>query len=186
MMPKIINIEKKLKKFFPKKFIFPHYAEALAKMEDKDFFEYILESKEIIWGSDTVGGLAYFGKKEEMENILKQSSTYLSKLSSRQVENQFYLYWNFDDYAMLLLYEDYSEEKENPYPHQENVLCVHFGAWLNDEKLWDILNEKFYVDDIMHWNVSGIPFDEKITQHKTLLEEMKKFILTIDNEQENE
>ena len=171
------NILPQIEKIFPKNIKMPEMAESLSKLEEEDYIDYALEGAKNIWGSDCLGGIAYFGKTENMKDILKQTKEYFEKMNSKHAENQFYLFWNLGDYSLLNLYEDYQASVDNPYPVNDNVLSILFGAWCDDDKLNKVLKDKKYLED--QWSFGGGNVNLDDPKQKELLENMKNAISTI-------
>lgn len=180
-MNKLKSIISVVKKNFPTAVKLPIMAHSCYLVEDKEAIEGVLYQAKEIWGNDFIGGLAYFGKSEDIEKICEQTQNYLSKMSKQSAENQFYLLWKIGDFSLLTLYEDYQADLENPYPVQENVLCALFGAWCDDDPLMYVLEDKKYIDDIFQWSFGGNKVDLNDSAQKYLLEEMKKTLLSIDS-----
>lgn len=178
----VIDILPLVKQYVPEKFILPQIAQALNGIEDEHLFPLILQDADMVWGSDILGGLSYFGKNQDMEKILRQTIHYFHNMSQSHKEEQFYFFWQLGEYSLLMLYEDYQAELGNPYPAQDNVLCVYFGAWTDDEKLLSVLKQKLYSEDDF-WQYGSKGFDIKDKNQTDILEEMKKSVKFIDKSQ---
>lgn len=175
----VIDILPIVKEHFPKSIVLPNVAQSLEEIYEGTMMR-VMQDTEMLWGYNTMGGLAYFGKTEDIAKIQEQAHIYLKKLSKSS--DQFYLMWELKDYSLLLLYENYQNEVENPYPLHDNVLCVYFGAWTDDEVLLSVLKEKLYSEDEF-WQYGSQGFDNKDTNQKNLLKEMKKAVKLIDKSQ---
>lgn len=145
-------------------------------------------SPDDIWGSTCRGGFAYFGKTKDILNILDQSKNYLTKSIHTNFEyNKAIFFWNKNEYSLLTLFDDYSNDSLNPLPSQENVLKVEFGAWSSDYSLPEILkealsNNKEEEDNsaVTDWiTVGEETFDNKL--HQKMLQKLFKSLKSIDS-----
>jgi len=118
------------------------HAEALEGLEFNVLYDPEMYS---LFGTDCCGGLAYFGLNKDIKNIQEQADKYLKYFSDipqsedLEWEGKFYALWEIGDYSLLILYEDYQDDLENPYPVNSNVLFTKFGAWISDYQLPQIL-----------------------------------------------
>ncbi len=175
-MTKLKTIMLLVEENLPKHIKLPFMAESLSSVKDIEDVIHILREECAIWGTDWVGGIAYFGKTEDIEKIKEQTQIYFKKMNSRIAKNQFYLFWKLGDYSLLNLYEDYQAAVDNPYPSEDNVLSVLFGAWCDDEDLMCTLKEKEYID---HWSYGGKRVDLNNSEQYKLLNKMKNSVLSI-------
>lgn len=130
-----------------------------------------------IFGTDCLGGFAYFGKKEDMLEIKQQADIYLQK----STEPLSYFLWEAQEHALLLLYENYQEKVDNPYPSQKNVMFLEFGAWISDYTLQYILTltkEQKKMHGSM-WYIGKEMFNNSNQSHKNLLSTFMNTLTTI-------
>lgn len=180
-MKKLTNLMPLIRKYFPDEIKLPAIAEARSRLKNRQQIIDNLEDVQSIWGSDCSGGLAYFGKKEDIEKIHQQTQNYLLKAKTFHVESQFYILWELGEYSLLTLYEDYAQALDNPYPAHDGVLCVFFGAWTDDNQLFQVIHKTTYFED--KFSYEGEKADFTHVEQANLLEEMKKAVLSIDNSQ---
>lgn len=176
---KLIDVIPLIKNIWPHDIIKPQYGMSLPINVDdyEDKINHTLCAHEYIWGSDCIGGFAYFGLHTDMLKIQEQSNIYLQKLK-KSISEQFYVMWNIGNYSLILLYEDYQNHIDNPYPSVNNVMMTPFGAWTDDVYLLDVLKEKLYWKE--NWLVGDLPFDLNNEKHQQLLENFKNTIIKID------
>lgn len=130
------------------------------------------------FGSDCVGGLAYYGSKENILELEQNILVYLEHLSDSNVETQHYALWYVGNYALLILYEDY----DNDYPIQEDVLFIKFGSWTDDVLLPKVLNTYLYLDDAeinKTWKVGNKIYSKSNLTHEQLRQHMQQSLLFI-------
>lgn len=130
------------------------------------------------FGSDSVGGLAYYGSKENIIQLEQNILTYLANLSNSDIETQHYAIWYVKNNALLILYEDY----DNDYPTQEDVLFIKFGSWTDDVLLPKVLNTYLYLEDAevnKTWKVGNQIYSKTNSNHEELRQHMQQSLLTI-------
>ena len=131
-----------------------------------------------MFGTDCLGGIAYFGLIKDIKDVQIQSDKYLSYFSNDNYYGKCYAMWEIEDYSLLLLYEDYQEKLDNPYPVNSNVMSLQFGAWISDYNLLQVLmlNEDERDMHGAEWFVGSEPFDEGNSTHQLLFTQFKPFI----------
>lgn len=136
-----------------------------------------------LFGTDCCGGLAYFGLTKDIEDIQRQAEKYLDffNIAQDDDESKFYFLWTIGDYSLLILYENYQDEVDNPYPTNSNVLLTKFGSWISDYPLGYILGlskeeHKSHGNDFL---VGKKDFSENNSSHALLLNQAKELIKKI-------
>ncbi len=148
--------------------------QALEILEQNVFYDPSMYS---LFGTDCCGGLAYFGLNKDIEDIARQADKYLEyfEFDPEDYESKFYFLWTIGDYSLLILYEDYQDELENPYPSNSNVFFTKFGAWISDYELPRILylsseNHKAHGN---HPLVGQDSFDDTNPSHNLLVNQFR-------------
>lgn len=155
----------------------PYYYPGCTDVESYINGTILYEPSYSMFGTDCVGGLAYFGKIADILQIKKQANNYLQKNKTTLI----YFLWEIENHALLLLYENYQAEIDNPYPKQDNVMFLDFGAWVGDHTLPDLLT--FNKDDRqihgLNWYVGDDAFNDKKKSHQNLLLSFQKVLKII-------
>jgi hypothetical protein len=85
-----------------------------------------------IFGGDCIGGIAYFGSKENIEKQIVSIKSYLLKIKDEH-DAPFCFVWHTENGSMAILYEDYSRNTEVELI--DGILSTKFGAWCDDDTL---------------------------------------------------
>jgi hypothetical protein len=174
LIPEIIKV-------FPHNVKLPILGETNSDLIDRESVSYILEDAQGIWGTDSIGGIAYFGKNQDIFEVLQQARNYLLNSKTYHLEKQFLLLWTVDEYSLLNIYENYFDEPDNPIPSHQSVLQVYFGTFCDDDLLLQVLNDQKYLDE--HWFYNQSPVDLNNPEQLLLLKDFKKCIVLIDESQ---
>ncbi len=147
-----------------------------SNIREENLFDY-----RVAWepfGSDCIGGLAYYGSKEDILNLEKKVLNYLENLTGGRIETQHYALWLTDTNALLILFEDY----DNVYPIEENVLMVKFGAWTDDILLPEVIETYLYLEESEinnTWKVGSEVYLKTNQKHEFLRTNMLKDLYDI-------
>lgn len=147
-----------------------------------DYLKYeILAENYSLFGTGSLGGLAYFGLTKDIKKIQVQAYLYLENMDTSDIYNQMYFLWNMGEYSLLLLHENYQEEVNNPYPSNANVMFLYFGGWISDYTLPTILNFSSKERSIhaAEWLVGKVAFSESDKEHMLMLSKFKKIVKEI-------
>lgn len=132
--------------------------------------EELLESLEYFppFGSDCIGGYAYFGTEASLNAHWEAVLNYIKSVSPKVIV----LYpppiaarWALsDNRGVIALYNDYDHRHIMETPLTKNVLSMKFGAWVGDDNLTQVLKAKT-ADE---WLVGKTPFIPNKSSHETL------------------
>lgn len=90
------------------------------------------------FGGDCIGGIAYFGSKENIEKQIVSIKSYLIKIKDEH-DTPFCFVWHTESGSMVILYEDYSRTTEVELI--DGILSTKFGAWIDDDTLDMVIDD---------------------------------------------
>lgn len=164
-----------------KDFIFPDVVLTNEQNWENGEAKYSLEFDWAMWGNDTQGGRAYFGFKKDVDLIEKQILNYLS--SDECQDSEYYAKWDLPNGFSLILFYLWGYSDEVLSISQDNVLLVSFGASIDDEELFNVLETKLYIHDISLWQLGNDSVIENNPEHLFLIEKMKHAIQCINDKE---
>lgn len=105
----------------------------IEKYENQNFLPFVDSDWNFdTFGGDCIGGIAYFGLREDIEKQLGSIKSYLIKIKDEH-DAPFCLVWHTEKGSLAILYEDYSRTTEVELI--SGVLSTNFGAWVDDDPL---------------------------------------------------